>query len=305
MVLKQKNYVSLVSCFSRYHFYVRSQGRFVTNCTEIDKFLARACNLYESKSRAVVLKLIGDKSSGKFTLAYSLYKKLFPNEEVLFLSFSQLINLGGIPKGKKLFLYCDMGEVNKTELDLYSDLLFSEGRLAFLVKSFSEDVLEDKKYVSDLKFELPSFLERASDHYLVLSYFLQKLSPELALSEEAFLFYANKGCFKNIFELKYTLLWSHYKAMSHSFSKVSLKNLKESLSFVREFKEEFLMMEKIDFSCLLELVKGVGYKKCLSFLEDILIEKIFLESKQSYTKSSSYAKLPITTIRSKRLKYLK
>lgn len=298
-------YDAFVSCLEHYPFYLRKNSDFITNNASLKKILLNF-PLWLQKNcleNLFILKLIGEEASGKMTLAFHLYKRFFCSKSVDFLRVSDLFKPMSLRAKQKIFLYCYSEKTLSEEDYFVIQKLFKEKRLACLVLASKEEFRFAEE--SCVKLALPSFLERSSDRYLVLSSFLSRLSPSVPLSSEAFLFYAKGSRFRSVFEVKYSLLWSHYKAVSKGETHISLDNFSTSLAFVSRNKEKFLMLEKLDFSSLAGLVKEVGYKELIAFLGDILMEKIFLNSNKSYTKSSLYTQLPISTIRSRRLKYLR
>lgn len=262
-------------------------------------------NFSEVSQGPGVLLLQGGNGFGKKTLARHLSREFFP--EAQFMTFTPLTKSQGSWTQKKIFLYVQENKLKSEEERFLIQSLLEEKKIAFLVyghKGKKESPFPHWQLPS-VSLKLPPFPEREEDHCLILSHFMDQLSPQIPLSHEAFLYYVRRQVFKSVFELKYALLLSHYQTEERRLGSISALLFKESLKFVRNHEEDFRIFENFEFSSLLTLIDSFGYKKCLDSFEEILIEKIFLESKSSYTKSSYVTKLPVTTLRSKRLKYLK
>lgn len=313
-MFRENLYSSLVACLNRHPNYLKKSHKFITNHSDIKKFLEQFSAVIANYKSDFPLNvhLVGEKHSGKLTLARHLYGEFYCQKAVVFMTVFELIEckdtyLAGFIQ-QRIFLYFELEKYSREQVyNLIKDLVKNQRIECIIFSSGSCFSFKDTLCffsAMDLKLNLPIFLDRNQDKYLLLSYFISQLYPSVTLSSRAFFYYAKNEQFKTVFDLKYTLLLAHYKTNSQSTQVISYDVFRESYNFFLIHKKKFKIIEEIDLSLLSFFVKEIGFKKFIDFMGEILLEKIFFDSKKSYTRSSSYTLLPITTIRSKRMKYL-
>ena len=308
-MLSQNLYDDFNSCLESYQNYFKKNYLFLTEFFPVQSFLETSCKINQTKSSSEVLllKLEGVEGSGKMTLASHLFHCFNKNSDLDFAVLSNF-SLRNVVKNK-LFLYAstDTLKSKKTYLILQELLKTQKVHTLVLAGENGSFLNIEKKFhkLFDCEIVLPSFPERVSDHLLLLKNFLLELSSLASLTKEAIDYYIEKKPAKTVFELKYACLWS-YLTISKLSSKrqISKKVFEEAFYFVRENQKAFLILEQIDFFSLANLIGEVGYKDLFKFQGNFLIEMI-MRSENSYSRSSRYTGLPVTTIRSKRLKFLK
>ena len=299
-MLSQNFYASLALCLEKYPFYSSggqeffSQSPFLRNffslCSERKKALGNREPLWAL--------LVGGKDGEDRLLAHELYRREYQERGVV---FRNLLETKVSKQKDSFFIFSEAGKLKKNEL-------FSFLKDDPLEKDFSCFVVSSDKafdFPFHVKISIDSFYEKSSYLCSLISYFLSLLQPCLALSQEAFSYCLKGKPFRSCFEVKYTLLWAHHEQVREFGSEITLKALKKALTCVRVYKKEFLMLEEVDLNSLSFLMKRNGFKRLMSFVSDLLMEKTFLESGKSYTKSSLYTHLPVSTLRSKRLKYMR
>lgn len=304
-MFSQNLYEDFNSCFESYQGYFKKNYIFLTEFFPIESFLEKSSKIIQLKSSVeyLLFKLEGVESSGKMTLARHLFHCFNKNPDLEFAvlpSFSWKKNIE-----KKLFLYASTETLKSKKAYAFLQELFKAQKIHTLVLAGEErSFLNIEKKIHkpfDCEIVIPPFYERVSDHLLLLNSFLFELSSVASLTKEALEYYIEKKPAKSGFELKYACLWSYYQSSKLSEKKISKKIFEEAFCFVRQNKEAFLMLEKVDFFSLADLIGEVGYKNLLNFQDKFLIEMI-MRAKNTYAQSSCYTRLPITTIRSKRLK---
>ena len=138
----------------------------------------------------------------------------------------------------------------------------------------------------------------------LVRYYLAKLHPTLEISLETLREALKSTFFCDLHDIKYTLLVSHSLSLQACNNKIQLSFIKEAAILVRPSLDFLKSFERIDFQSLLSLVKNFSYKDTLHNLEALLLEVIYFESGASYRKSSQATSLALTTLHSKRKKYL-
>ena len=307
-MFSQNLYDDFNSCFEFYQDYFKKNDLFLTEFFPVQSFLETSCKINQTKSSSEVLllKLEGVEGSGKMTLARHLFHCFNKNSD---LEFAVLSNFSWRNVSKnKLFLYASTEALkSKKTYFILQELLKTQKVHTLVLAGENGGFLNiEKKFHKffDCEIVLPSFPERVSDHLLLLKNFLLELSSLASLTKEAIDYYIEKKPAKTVFELKYACLWSYSKISKLSKRQISKKVFEEAFYFVRENQKAFLMLEQVDFFSLANLIGEVGHKDLLKFQDNFLIEMI-MRSENSYSRSSRYTGLPVTTIRSKRLKFLK
>jgi hypothetical protein len=307
-MFSQNLYDDFNSCFESYQDYIKKNYLFLTEFFPVQSFLETSCKISQTKSSLEVLlfKLEGVEGSGKMTLARHLFHCFNKNSDLEFAVLSNFPWKKNI--AKKLFLYASTETLkSKKDYSFLQELLKTQKIHTLVLAGEDGSFLNiEKKFDKsfDCEIVLPSFPERVSDHLLLLSYFFSELSSLISLTKEALCYYAEKKPAKTVFDLKYACLWSYHQALKLSERTISKEIFEEAFYFVNKNKEDFLIIEEVDFFSLANLVGKVSYKKLLNFQDNFLIEMI-MRSQKTYTQSSRYTGLPVTTIRSKRLKFLK
>lgn len=307
-MLPKNLYDAFNSCLESYPDYFGKNHVFLTEFFPLKSGRDHCLEKLKLKpsSEKFFIQLEGVRGSGKRTLARSLFHALGEKFDLAFVSLSHFSWKSSFKK--KLFLYVPTEALSvKKSYTLLQDLLKKDQIEILLLGGEKGSFLNIEKKIHrnfDCSLFLPSFEERVSDHLLLLSYFFEELSSPLSLTKEALSYYTEKKPAKTVFDLKYACLWVCYQGLKLGKKSISRDFFEETFSFVIENRQSFLMLEKMDFHSLADLVGEVGYRELLSFQDSFLIEMI-MRSQHSYSESSRYTGLPVTTIRSKRLKFLK
>jgi hypothetical protein len=131
-------------------------------------------------------------------------------------------------------------------------------------------------------------------------YYCGKLSPNLQLSKELVTAAQKKGFLLELQFIKYSVLLLH--SQKDDKKEVTLKEISTIHEQLQNQVDLLTALEQIDFSQFMSFIKIFGYKNFMETFESILIEKFYLESGESYQKSSKEMRIPLTTLHSKRQK---